>query len=71
MSGPKRSWLVTAEVKVSLSTVVRARTAKQACELAAERRIQSLAGNPGDPETEWVHSGEIDGEPFDLVAEAD
>lgn len=59
-------YLVTAEVVISMHTVVEAKNEKEAREEAESRALMGLchqcSSADGDHE-EWVSSGEFDGEP--------
>ncbi len=59
-------------VTISMSTLVEADTEKEAVEEAKQRQIMSLChqcASGDDDGYEWVTSGELDGEPFDIVVE--
>ncbi len=59
---------VTTGCVISLSTVVEARSRAAARKIAFDRNICDLGSTGAEDETvEWVHSGEIDGEPIDDV----
>ena len=62
---------VTAEVTISISTLVEAKTARGALKQAKERGMVSLCHQCalGDDKQEWVTSGELDGEPRNLRVE--
>ena len=62
---------VTAEVMISVSTLVDAKTERGAIEQASKRGMVSLCRQcaQGEAEQEWVTSGELDGEPYNLRAE--
>jgi len=62
---------VSAEVTISLSTVVMAKDEKEAIELASARGMTSIVNHSQDEDSEWITSGEIDGDPMNLVAEED
>lgn len=68
----KKRFRVTAEVTISVSTVVMAGDEAEAVELAESRRFCSLIdpAQMGDDEDDcWVHSGEIDGMLNEVEAE--
>lgn len=62
---PLRTFHLTAEVTISLSTVVQARSLKEAYALAEDRPLIGLCHQcaSGTDTEEWVTSGELDGEP--------
>jgi hypothetical protein len=64
-------YTVTADVTISVSTVVEAHSPAKAKQLAAERSLIDLCSqcSSGDPSSEWVTSGALDGEPRRLHAE--
>jgi hypothetical protein len=63
-----RSFRVTADLTISLSTVVVAKTAAEAKRKALIRGVVGLCYQcaAGDDQKEWVTSGELDGEPTNL-----
>jgi hypothetical protein len=65
-------YMVTAAVTISVHTEVDAKSPAAAKRLALERGLVDLCHQcaGGDASEEWVTSGELDGEPSDLVAEA-
>lgn len=70
----KRPFHVTAQVTISLNAQVWASSEKEAVELAAELSMPSFNENRryrehGVSDDEWRTSGELDGEPTDLVVE--
>ena len=58
-------YIVNGHVTISISTTVVASSVVAARRKALERGMQSLCHQcaTGDPEEEWVTSGELDGEP--------
>jgi hypothetical protein len=62
---------VFATVTISISTEVEANTPQEAAEIAGERGMIGLCHQcaSGDPEQEWVTSGELDGTPENVRAE--
>lgn len=63
---------VSAMVTISVSTLVEAPNRKKAIQEAQNRGLQGLCHHCASPRTdheEWVTSGELDGEPFDLAIE--
>lgn len=57
-------YMVTATLTISVHTVVEAANANDAYAEALDRPVMSLpAGCSGDELAEWVHSGELDGDP--------
>ncbi len=66
-----KRYRVTSEVTISLSTVVYAKSKAQALSLASDKPIVSLCHQcaDGEQDEEWVTSGELDGEPQNLVVE--
>ena len=62
-------YLVTAEVKISLSTEVEAPTQEAARRIANERDLCSLSEPQETADEVWVHSGELDGTPYLLTVE--
>jgi hypothetical protein len=65
-----KTFLVTADVTISVHTVVKAPSRKAAIEIARERGMQSLCNQCaiGTALDEWTTSGELDGEPKNLDA---
>jgi len=67
--GRERTFVVTAEVTVSVSCTVRARGKKEARELAMEREFARFChqcangGDGGVDGDEWINPYELDGEP--------
>lgn len=72
MSGEKREYFVTGAITISLHTVVEATSPEDAKKLAQEMPYCTL-GDPerfGDTERDaWLHSGELDGDVFELEVE--
>jgi hypothetical protein len=68
---PRKRYRVTAEITISVSTVVFATSPKAAIDAASEQPMQSLCHQcaSGDDETEWCTSGKLDGEPKNPTAE--
>ena len=66
-----KRYRVAAEMTISVSTVVEAKTRAEAIKKAQERPVVRLCYQcaRGAAETEWVTSGELDGEPQRLVAD--
>jgi hypothetical protein len=66
-----KRYRVTAEITISVSTVVMAKSEKAALDLAQDQPMQSLCHQcaNGEDATEWVTSGELDGVPKNLRAE--
>jgi hypothetical protein len=58
-------WRVTAQVTISILTDVDAPSEAEALDIAADLPMQSLcnACASGDPDGQWVTSGELDGTP--------
>jgi hypothetical protein len=70
----KRKYTVSGAITISVSTDVLASSEKEAMDLALERPMISLCHqcSRGDPDVEWITSGELDGgEPVDLVCDLD
>jgi hypothetical protein len=67
----RRDYNVVAQVTISVHTVVEAGSIEEAIELAQERSVIQLCHQcaSGDEMSEWVTSGELDGEPTDLRVE--
>jgi hypothetical protein len=62
---------VEAQVTISISTVVHARDSRHAIELARKQSMPEITEqgrHDPDPEESWITSGELDGEPKDLIA---
>lgn len=68
---PLRFFRVVADVTISMSTRVMARTKAEAKTKALDRPMQSLCHQcaRGEDNIEWTTSGEFDGEPRNLHAE--
>lgn len=66
-----KTFRVTAEVTISISTVVEARSEEHAKELASERPMMSLCHQcaSGADDVEWITSGELDGDAKNLRVE--
>jgi hypothetical protein len=65
-----KTYRVKAIITISLSTLVKAKSEKEAVELARSRELQSLPDDGYYTADEyWCHSGELDGEPQELTAE--
>lgn len=65
-----KRYTVTAIVGISVSTVVEAESEEEALEIAEGRPMQHLPANDSaNHETEWCHSGELDGRPVELMVE--
>jgi hypothetical protein len=66
-----RDYVVTAEVTISISTVVHAPSPERAKEIAEDRPMLVLCNQcaGGDERSEWVTSGALDGDPKLLGAE--
>lgn len=65
-------YFVTGVVTISVNTGVEADSAEEAKEKANERSIMSLChfcAHGENRDSEWVTSGELDGEPQDIKAE--
>ena len=64
-------FLVTGAVTISVNTEVVADTAEQAEKIACQRGLMSLCHHcsVGEPEAEWVTSGELDGAIRDIRVE--
>lgn len=62
---------VVAMMTISVHTDVEANSAEQAIELAHDRQPTTIWENNDENEVNesWCTSGELDGTPFDLVAE--
>lgn len=73
MSKPKHKYRVTAEITISVSTDVEATSKAEAIKLARDQPMMSFCHqcSRGEPEIEWVTSGELDGIPRCLRAELD
>lgn len=54
---------VDGEVTISITTIVRARTAAEAKRKAASVGMTSGLVDAGDERSEWITSSELDGEP--------
>lgn len=67
----KKKFTVSGTLTISVSTEVEASSAKEAIAIASGRDIVRLCHQcaRGDPDAEFITSGELDGEPDDLVAE--
>lgn len=67
-------YIVSANVTISLYTIVDAESKEDAIAIAEDRN-NCVLGSPKmfgqSPEYVWCHSGELDGFPFDLSAEID
>lgn len=66
-----RIYRVSSLVTISMYTDVVAESKSEAIEIASSRGLQGLchqcsSGNNALENEEWVTSGELDGEPFDL-----
>lgn len=59
------TYWVSGQVTISVSTRVEAKSKKEAKKLAADRGLVNLCRQcaDGDPDDEWVTSGELDGIP--------
>ena len=69
-----KKWMVQAEVTISMHTVVEAFSEKEAVEEAMSRGVIGLCHQCSRSESEgseWVTSGELDGEPMNPVCELD
>lgn len=66
----ERVYQVVADVRISVSTIVRASSAKEARKKARDRPLLQLCQqcSKGEPTEEWVTSGELDGGPVKLRA---
>lgn len=70
-----KRWMVTAEVTISMHTMVEARTENEAREKAAESGMMHLChqcaagADRRDAWNEWRTSGEFDGEPNIVAVE--
>ncbi len=66
-----KRYRVCGVVTISISTVVHAKSKAAAEKAALERGMVSLCHQcaDGDQDEEWVTSGELDGEPTELVVE--
>ncbi len=67
-----KKYRLSAQVTISLSTIVEAESEEQAIEIADGRPMCSLPSHEhsGDSEDEvWVHSGEIDGTACHITVE--
>ncbi len=71
MKDPLKTYRVVGLVTISMSTLVKARSKKEALVEAGERGLLGLCHQcaSGEQDVEWVTSGELDGEPKDMVAE--
>lgn len=63
-----KTFRVSAEMTISLVTVVRAKSKEEALELVAARPVIGLCHQcaGGFQSEEWITSGELDGEPTKL-----
>lgn len=68
---PRRKFIVSAEITISVSTEVLAHTAEAALRIARGRPVMSLCHQcaTGESDAEWTTTGELDGEPVDLRVE--
>lgn len=64
-SASKRRYLVVSMITISVHTEVEAASEAEAATLAMERPVMRLCNQcaTGEPDREWVTSGELDGEP--------
>jgi len=58
----EKRWIVTAEVTISVTTIVHASSEKKARALAKGRGMSMTWRDDGDAEEEWTHD-ELDGTP--------
>lgn len=67
----EREYTVSGMLTISVHTKVRASSAKEAVDAAKDHPVMTLCGqcSRGDPNVEWVSSGELDGDPRDLAVE--
>lgn len=65
-----KRYRVSGEMTISISTVVHAKTAAEAVEIAKQRGPMGLCHQcaQGEEANEWVTSGELDGEPKGIKA---
>lgn len=66
-----KTYRVTAGVTISITTLVKALNASDARAIACDRPMLRLCHQcaNGEDQVEWVTSGELDGDPVDLVVE--
>jgi hypothetical protein len=62
---------VSSEVTISIHTIVEAESEQQAIDKALHRPMASVFHSGEDDESEWLTSGEIDGEPNPGAARAE
>lgn len=67
----KKRWFVSAEVTISVRTVVEASSEREAIAAAMDQPMQSFCHqcSNGEEDREWVTSGELDGDLAQLRAE--
>ena len=63
-----KTYRVEAEVTISVSTLVEAKSMAEAIRIAEQRGMTAIHENCPDETAEWVTTGELDGEATNLVA---
>ena len=64
----KKKYRVEGQVTISISTLVNAESEADAIRIATNRRMCDIYESVSDETSEWVTSGELDGEPCRLTA---
>lgn len=63
-----KKYRLSAEVTISLSTIVAASTEQEALDIARGRELAQIT-DYGEQSRVWVTSGELDGTPMDITVE--